>query len=203
MTDNSRLPNSGPSQYSGKRPNDRRGPMSRSCVATRAVAPQPGPGSVARPAPGSHAGSMLSAPPFESHVIHLPSVPIEYSSRPPPSDPSGELRSLSNAILAPSGDQAGALSSPFVWVRRRWAVPSALITYSSLFAVQSSKHVAPFRSRSETNAIREPSGDHAGELAFAARRCAPSPSELMTKTSWSIRLALTRYLIRENAIVAP
>src|SRR3954466_13376366 len=90
----------------------------------RAVAPQPEPGSVGGPAPGCHAGSVLSAPPLEIQVMHFPSGGMAESSGPPPWGPAGELRSLSNAIRAPSGDQDGLRSSPLDRVSRCGPEPS-------------------------------------------------------------------------------
>src|SRR2546422_10790716 len=59
-----------------------------------------------------------------------------------------------NRILVPSRDHAGNSSSAGLLVSRTKLVPSALITQISRFAVPSG---------SQWNAIRVPSGDHAGE----------------------------------------
>ena len=78
-----------------------------------------------------------------------------------------------NAILAPSGDQAGSSSkSPGVWESCTRSVPSGSIAYMS-------KPPSP----KLVNAIRRPSGDQAGSESKAPTgeiRCWSVPSALIT-----------------------
>src|SRR5881397_2414231 len=80
-----------------------------------------------------------------------------------------------NAIIDPSGDQAGEKSTPGSCVIRRTAEPSSFITYISL----------P-RSLVDAKAMREPSGDHAGKASSAGssvRRIWLLPSLFITNIS--------------------
>jgi hypothetical protein len=72
------------------------------------------------------------------------------------------LRLLTKTSSVPSGDHAGAESTPSSSVILCWSVPSAFITQMSNWRV---------------NAIRVPSGDHAGSVS--ARR-------LVVRRRWSL-----------------
>ena len=81
-------------------------------------------------------------------------------------------RSESKTIVRPFGDQLGFSPPMFAaFVSCVWPVPSAFIT-----------HTCRRPLRSLMNAMRVPSGDHAGSASSAAlvvRRVSPVPSELI------------------------
>jgi hypothetical protein len=91
-----------------------------------------------------------------SRTCPLPSAFITQMSR------ALEPLKRDHAMRFPSGDQAGSSSNSLFFVSRTGSVPSAFMTQIS--SLDSPISLA-FCERVETNAIRVPSGDHAGSLS--------------------------------------
>ena len=130
--------------------------------------------------PGDQAGSASRAELLVRRAWPEPSAFITYISLFPSRLDSNAIRpdgasQLGSRRAKRPGDQAGKESLAELLVRRVWPVPSASITYISLYP-----------SRTDWNAIHWPSGDHAGlepPAELLVRRVWPKPYASITYTS--------------------